>query len=219
MIVDRMLEIPLRVRVDHLGRDDRALGRPARGVADPRRVVADDQDSDVPLVLEGSHPLERNSRCRAWISGAVTSIPSFTRSGRPSASLCSSSPSGSTLVAFRVSSARPMGTESRGRPKLESAGSVTQKEGPRGERQAPSPHPQASSLHPPAPGGPVRLRVVRVRAGDGDTQRVAAARPGALESPTRAERLHLRLEREASPRGAPRLGGACPDRLRTTSRP
>ena len=56
-----MLEVPLRVRVDHIGRDDRALGRPARGVADPRRVVADDQDSEVPLVLERSHPLERNS--------------------------------------------------------------------------------------------------------------------------------------------------------------
>ena len=40
-----------------------------------------------------------------WTSGAVGSIPSFTRSGRPSASLRSSSPSGRTSTALRVSSA------------------------------------------------------------------------------------------------------------------
>src|SRR5437870_4158529 len=38
------------------------------------------------------------------MSGAVGSIPSFTRNGRPSLSLRSSSPSGSTLTACRVSS-------------------------------------------------------------------------------------------------------------------
>ena len=41
--------------------------------------------------------------------GAVTSIPSLTRSGRPSASLRSSPPSGSTWAALRVSSDRPIG--------------------------------------------------------------------------------------------------------------
>src|SRR5947209_7692191 len=40
-----------------------------------------------------------------WMSGEVTSMPSFTRSGRPSASFCSSAPAGRTSTAFRVSSA------------------------------------------------------------------------------------------------------------------
>src|SRR6188508_2497140 len=43
-----------------------------------------------------------------WMSGDVTSIPSFTRSGRPRASFASSAPAGSTWTAFRVSSAIPM---------------------------------------------------------------------------------------------------------------
>jgi hypothetical protein len=56
----RMLEITLRVRVDDLGCDDRPLGRPSRGIADPRRVVTDDQDAEVPLILERAHSLERD---------------------------------------------------------------------------------------------------------------------------------------------------------------
>src|SRR5437763_1013994 len=40
-----------------------------------------------------------------WMSGDVTSIPSLTRSGRPSFSLSSSAPRGSTSTAFRVRSA------------------------------------------------------------------------------------------------------------------
>src|ERR687890_2153544 len=40
-----------------------------------------------------------------WMSGDVTSMPSLTRSGRPSASLRSSSPSGRTCTALRVRSA------------------------------------------------------------------------------------------------------------------
>src|SRR5439155_22868254 len=40
-----------------------------------------------------------------WMSGEVTSIPSFTLSGRPSFSFASSPPSGSTSTAFRVRSA------------------------------------------------------------------------------------------------------------------
>ena len=43
------------------------------------------------------------------MSGAVGSMPSLTRSGRPSASFFSSSPTGRTSTAFRVSSARPIG--------------------------------------------------------------------------------------------------------------
>src|SRR5215210_826990 len=41
-----------------------------------------------------------------WMSGEVTSMPSFTRSGRPASSFFSSPPSGSTWTALRVSSAR-----------------------------------------------------------------------------------------------------------------
>src|SRR3954471_4842875 len=44
----------------------------------------------------------RTTVCPRWMSGAVGSIPSFTRSGRPSASLASSSPFGSASAAFRV---------------------------------------------------------------------------------------------------------------------
>src|SRR5580765_8546670 len=39
-----------------------------------------------------------------WMSGEVTSIPSFTRSGRPSASFVSRPPSGRTSTAFRIRS-------------------------------------------------------------------------------------------------------------------
>src|SRR6266508_3232635 len=52
--------------------------------------------------------------------GAVTSMPSLTRSGRPSSSFFSSSPLGSTSTAFRVSSATPMAASllpRRGRPR------------------------------------------------------------------------------------------------------
>src|SRR3954470_13256665 len=44
----------------------------------------------------------RTTVCPRWMSGAVGSIPSFTRSGRPSASFASSSPFGSASAAFRV---------------------------------------------------------------------------------------------------------------------
>ena len=45
-------------------------------------------------------------------SGAVTSMPSLTRSGLPRASFASRPPSGSTLTAFRVSSDRPIAERS-----------------------------------------------------------------------------------------------------------
>src|SRR5215204_6121947 len=47
------------------------------------------------------------------MSGPVGSIPSFTRSGLPDASLRSSSPAGSTSTAFRVSSATSSATAMR----------------------------------------------------------------------------------------------------------
>src|SRR3970040_304085 len=43
-----------------------------------------------------------------WMSGDVTSMPSFTRSGLPSASFASSAPAGRRWTAFRVSSAMPI---------------------------------------------------------------------------------------------------------------
>ena len=57
---ERLLEIAAGVGVDLLVGEDRALGRAARRVADPGRVVADDQDADVPRVLERAHPLQRD---------------------------------------------------------------------------------------------------------------------------------------------------------------
>src|SRR5919198_1504337 len=50
----------------------------------------------------------RGIACPMCTSGAVTSMPSLTRSGRPRASLRSSSPSGSTSIALRVSSGTAM---------------------------------------------------------------------------------------------------------------
>ena len=42
---------------ERIGRSRRA----ARRIADPGRVVADDEDADVPFVLEGAHALERDA--------------------------------------------------------------------------------------------------------------------------------------------------------------
>ena len=55
-----LLEVPLRVAVDLLVGEHRALGRPPGRIADSRRVVADDEHPDVTRVLEGPHPLERD---------------------------------------------------------------------------------------------------------------------------------------------------------------
>src|SRR3954471_15382652 len=44
-----------------------------------------------------------------WMSGEVTSMPSFTRSGRPSFSFASRPPSGSTFTAFKVRSSSMSG--------------------------------------------------------------------------------------------------------------
>ena len=107
MIVDAARSSAARCASISSGSMHRPLGLAPRRVADPRRVVADDQNADVPLVLEGAHAVQRDA-VPEGTSGAVTSIPSFTRSGRPSFSFCSSAPSGRTCGALRVSSARPM---------------------------------------------------------------------------------------------------------------
>ena len=57
---ERLLEVASCAGVDLLVGEDRALRRAARRVADARRVVADDQDADVPRVLERAHSLQRN---------------------------------------------------------------------------------------------------------------------------------------------------------------
>ena len=65
----RLLEVGLRVALDLLVAQHRALGGTARRVADPRRVVADDQDSRVTLVLEGAHALQRDAAADVDIGG------------------------------------------------------------------------------------------------------------------------------------------------------
>src|SRR5690242_17977079 len=67
-----------------------------------------------------------------WMSGEVTSMPSFTRSGRPRASFCSRAPCGSTSTAFRVSSAMATaGTlEMRDLERLEAVGGLEAEDPP-----------------------------------------------------------------------------------------
>src|SRR5207247_2986832 len=74
------------------------------------------------------------------MSGPVGSIPSLTRSGRPSFSFASRAPSGRTSTAFRVSSAIPM------RASLEAA----TEERRAGEPVAPRPLDRPRDADPPA---------------------------------------------------------------------
>src|SRR5207344_2952961 len=53
-LVDETFCVSLDLRIG----EDGPGGRTAGWVSDPCRVVADDQDSDVPLALEGGHPLK-----------------------------------------------------------------------------------------------------------------------------------------------------------------
>ena len=62
----------------------RVVRAPAR-VADHRREVADDEDDLVPEVLELRAACVSTTVWPRWMSGAVGSTPSLTRSGRPSA--------------------------------------------------------------------------------------------------------------------------------------
>ena len=104
MILQRVVEVPLGVRVDLGGVDHRPLlGAPGR-VADPCCVVPDDQDADVAGVLKGTHPLERDAVAERDVRRGDVD-PSLTRNGRPSFSLSSRPPAGRTLTAFLVSSA------------------------------------------------------------------------------------------------------------------
>src|SRR5258705_5101920 len=128
-----------------------------------------------------------------WISGEVTSIPSLTRSGRPLASLRSSSPAGRTSTALRVSSATPMG--GRTLP-LQSRGSVAPTTFRRGAAQGPAPDPEASPLR--TVGSPVSagLCILQRRSGDRDREPDPAARPEPDPQPDR--RLHLCQQRSSA---------------------
>ena len=94
-------------------------------------------------------------------SGAVTSIPSFTRSGRPSASLRSRPPSGRTCAALRISSERAMGPASLA---LDSCGSGAAFRPKAVACEAAAQDPQAAAAQPPPAPVPARRRVVQLRA-------------------------------------------------------
>ena len=93
---------------------------PAR-VAHAGGVVADDQDDQCGRGPGTRRSLRRTTTWPRWMSGAVGSIPSFTRSGRPSASLRSSAPSGSASDALRRSALAAAAPGSVTRPMLDCA--------------------------------------------------------------------------------------------------
>ena len=149
----------------------------------------------MPLVLEGAHALQRNAAAERGCRATVTSIPSFTRSGRPSSASARARPPGSTSTALRVSSARPMERESRRQQSATSRAAFRTKAGAQ-RRQAPAPHPQASPLRPPLL-VPVRAGSLSFTFGLVTADRAASSRqldPARLQQP-RGRRLHLRLER------------------------
>ena len=133
-------------------------------------------------------------------------MPSFTRSGRPCASFCSSAPSGRTCTACRVgakSATRPILLRTPVESRLFRASA--QKTSPSRRRPAgPAPDPQASPSRAPRGTGRsfghgVLLRPRRRR------QRAAErTRPAAPAAPA-GRRLHLRGRRAHDPRRPPRL--------------
>ena len=117
-----------------------------------------------------------------WMSGDVTSIPSLTRSGRPSFSFASRPPSGRRFTAFRVRASRPTGGLDYPR-----TGAVSDKDAP-AEAAA---HPQAQTSRPPsdprrAGPGVVHLRTAHRRLGEDPAARPGeAAHPGEHATSTR----------------------------------
>ncbi len=59
--LERLLLVRPRVGVDLLIREERSFGATSGRVADACRVVADDENTDVPRVLERAHPLQGNA--------------------------------------------------------------------------------------------------------------------------------------------------------------
>src|SRR6266480_7984473 len=134
-------------------------------------------------------------RCRGiarptWMSGDVTSIPSFTRSGRSLASFRSSSPLGNTLTALRVSSATPM---ARRTLPLQFRGSVSPTTFRRGAAPGPAPDPEASPLRTAGPPRSAGLGLLQRRSRHCDRRRDSGARPEPDPQPDR--RLRLRRQR------------------------
>src|SRR6476620_11517718 len=132
----------------------------------------------------------------AWpmcTSGAVTSIPNFTRRGRPCPSLRSNSPAGRTSTALRVSSATPMGAATLS---LQSRSSVAPTTFRRGAAQGPAPDPEASPLRTVGSPGSAGLCVLQRRSGDRDRERDPTARPEPDPQPDR--RLHLCQQRSCA---------------------
>src|SRR6266566_7424161 len=144
-----------------------------------------------------------------WMSGEVTSIPSLTRSGRPSFSFSSSAPFGSTSTALRVSSETPMGAASL---PLQSRSSVAPTTFRRGAAQGPPPDPEASPLRTAGPPGGAGLRLLQRRTGDRDRRRDPVARPEPNPQPDR--RVRLRQQRSCA-LGAARLAEPDPAPLRS----
>src|SRR5215467_4424886 len=131
------------------------------------------------------------------MSGDVTSIPSLTRSGRPSFSLASRPPSGSTLTAFRVRASRP--TTGLDYPRT---GAVPDKNAP-AEAAA---HPQAQTPRPPRDPRRPGPGVVHLRDAHGDRRQDPAARAqGAAHA---GEHVRVRGRRAHEAGDPPRLPGA-----------
>src|SRR5436190_7656227 len=143
-----------------------------------------------------------------WMSGEVTSIPSLTRSGRPSSSFSSSAPLGSTSTALRVSSGTPMGAASL---PLQSRSSVAPTTFRRGAAQGPPPDPEASPLRIAGPPGSAGLRLLQRRSRDRDRWWDPVARPEPDPQPDR--RVHLRQQRPRA-LGPPRVTEPNPPPLR-----
>src|SRR5437588_9535127 len=142
------------------------------------------------------------------MSGEVTSIPSLTRSGRPSSSFSSSAPLGSTSTALRVSSETPMGAASL---PLQSRSSVAPTTFRRGAAQGPPPDPEASPLRTAWPPGGAGLRFLQRRFRDRDCGADPIARPEPNPQPDR--RIHLRQQRPRA-LGPPRVAEPDPAPLR-----
>src|SRR5438067_2982555 len=135
-------------------------------------------------------------------SGAVTSIPNFTRSGRPSLSFASSPPSGSTWAALRVSSAMPMAAATL---PLQSPASRAAFRPKARACEAAAQDPQAPALRPGPDPVRARPRLVHLRAGERNRQWNRQLRPErAREAGGRW--LHLRRQAEhPCARGAARF--------------
>src|SRR5579871_6078126 len=129
-----------------------------------------------------------------WMSGEVTSMPSLTRSGRPSRSLASRPPSGSTSNALRVSS--PLGTG------LDYLGSARAPEEDASSEAAP--HTEAAT--PRAARRARAARFERIRFRNAARDRVADSRAQS-EPAADAEQLRLRRRRPHDPRRPARIAG------------